>query len=153
MSTSTAHPSRSAVQEVPVELLDLILGFVAPTDHTTLAACALVSHTWCAFARPYLFARLRISRTGDFEDLPAKLVALPDVACMIRTLELASNEATHIRTASAALRERKRNAPWLDLLGLATILARLPRLRELSLTGVVLVGPRDRIPHDDEAID
>ncbi|KAH9940474.1 uncharacterized protein BXZ73DRAFT_98903 [Epithele typhae] len=174
-SISFGPPQRPIPTSLPVELLDAVLALFAPStpaDRATLAACTLVSRTWRAFARPRLHARARIARPADFADVPRRLRADPQLAGMVRSLELApARDASApllgfggmwalpapvpegrgrgtrmgayevVEQAYFARRMGACGSPRLDLATLAEIVACLPRLQELSLVGLAMVGP------------
>lgn len=138
--------SFSPAEELPVELLDLILTHVKTNDVATLQACALVSQTWSSFSRPHLFSDLHVVRRDEFYSLAEHLAACPEIAGVVCNLKL------------EGVPERQHGNSGLDRLPLLKasllferILPLLPRLRELSLVRVSLpdlpgTSPRSSLP-------
>ncbi|KAI0631056.1 hypothetical protein C8Q77DRAFT_1159769 [Trametes polyzona] len=111
-------------------------------DKATIITCTYVSALWRSIAHPHLFASLKYNRkTGRFEDLRDFLDAHPDIARCVRTLELVCSFRGYITDITRTGEWDK--GPNVDRALLATIVGRLPRLQELHLTNIWLVGPFD----------
>lgn len=52
----------------PIELVDLILSFVHPTDLKTISSCNIVCRQWYLFARPRLFCNIVFKPVEDSEN-------------------------------------------------------------------------------------
>ena len=72
---------------LPLELADAILEH-ASHDKATLSACTLVSHAWRNLARPHLFSSLTVACQETFDDFDDFLGSHPDIARLVRRLEL-----------------------------------------------------------------
>ncbi|KAI0334673.1 hypothetical protein GY45DRAFT_1318282 [Cubamyces sp. BRFM 1775] len=120
---SDESPTANPLRALPLELADAILEH-ASHDKATLSACTLVSHVWRDLARPHLFSFLTVACQETFDDFDGFLGSHPDIARLVRRLELRPLPMTLFHETSHAN---------VTIYALDAITVKLPGLQALHL--------------------
>ncbi|KAI0653178.1 hypothetical protein C8Q70DRAFT_650689 [Cubamyces menziesii] len=126
-------------RDLPLEIVDLVFRHAADFQDAkrTIMACACVSRLWRELSIPHLFSSLKVVNLSDFDDFSAFLATHPDLARHIRILTLA--RPRRYRGMKLPIAEPVMG-PNISHSGLADIVAKVPKLRELRLDNIFIVN-------------
>ncbi|GJE99467.1 hypothetical protein PsYK624_157310 [Phanerochaete sordida] len=79
---------RKTIYDLPQEMLDRVIGFIP--DSESLKACALTHRAWTRASQEHLHAKRRYSWMDSKFEIEPTQYSNPDIAALVRTLELSS---------------------------------------------------------------